>query len=111
MRARLRDPAWQEQALSLPVSERLELAAQARELSAISNQGKDSAIMDVNRDEVLRVIRTSNVQLLIHGHTHRPAIHNISDHNLTATRIDLGDWYETASMLVMDEQGWRTENL
>lgn len=111
MRSKLRDPEWQEQALSLPVSERLELASQARELSVMSNQGKDAAIMDVNPEEVLRVIRHNNVQLLIHGHTHRPAIHSLSNQDLSATRIDLGDWYETASMLIVDKQGWHTEHL
>ncbi|MDT8385911.1 MAG: UDP-2,3-diacylglucosamine diphosphatase [Thiogranum sp.] len=111
LRSRLRDPAWQQQALALPVSDRLELASEARELSTLSNRNKTAAIMDVNPEEVLRVMRQYNVDLLIHGHTHRHAIHTLTDQNRSATRIDLGDWFETASVLVVDEHGWRTERL
>ena len=111
MRKKLRDPQWQKQALSLPVKERLELAVEARELSLLSNQGKDQSIMDVNPDEVLRVIREYSVRLLIHGHTHRPAIHQINVQGISATRIDLGDWYESASALMVDAGGWRMEKL
>jgi len=111
LRIRLRDPAWQQQALALPVSDRLELASEARELSTLSNQSKDAAIMDVNTEEVLRVMRQYDVNLLIHGHTHRQAIHTLTEQGFSATRIDLGDWFQTASVLVVDERGWRTETL
>jgi len=107
MRARLRDPHWQHQVLALPAAERQELAQHARELSALSKRGKDEYIMDVNQDEVLRVISEQRVDLLIHGHTHRPAVHRLRVGNRDVTRIDLGDWYTAGSALVVDPDGWR----
>ena len=53
--------------------------------------------MDVSESEVIKMIRESSVNLLIHGHTHRPNSHNIDVENHTAKRIVLGDW---------DEYGW-----
>ena len=111
VRARVRDPAWQQQARALPVDKRLELAAQARALSAQSKQGKDEYIMDVNQDEVLRVIEQQQVDLLIHGHTHRPGSHTLEIGDREVTRVVLGDWYNTGSVLVADTRGQRLEKL
>jgi UDP-2,3-diacylglucosamine hydrolase len=47
------------------------------------------------------------VRHLIHGHTHRPAIHNFHLNDSEATRIVLGDWYEQDSVLIWDEAGYR----
>jgi UDP-2,3-diacylglucosamine hydrolase len=106
-RRRLRDPHWQGSVLALPLAERQELARPARELSMLSNQGKDEHIMDVNQDEVLRIIREQGVDLLIHGHTHRPAVHRLQVDDREATRIDLGDWYTAGSALLVAPDGWR----
>ena len=99
MRTRLRDPEWQRQALGLPLEERLQLAQQARELSLLANQGKEAYIMDVNQDEVRRVFEKHAVQLMIHGHTHRPAIHTFEHAGHSCTRAVLGDWYQQGSAL------------
>jgi UDP-2,3-diacylglucosamine hydrolase len=107
MRQRLRDPHWQRQVLALPVAARRELATRARELSTFSNQNKDDHIMDVNQDEVLRTIRARCVDLLIHGHTHRPAAHRLQLGERQVTRIDLGNWYSAGRALVVDAAGWR----
>jgi len=111
VRARVRDPAWQQQARALPVDKRLEIAAQARALSARSKQGKEEYIMDVNQDEVLRVIEKNQVDLLIHGHTHRPGNHTLTNGAHEITRIVLGDWYSAGSVLIADENGQRLEKL
>jgi len=111
IRARVRDPAWQQQARTLAVDKRLEIAAQARELSAQAKQGKQETIMDVNQDEVLRVIEENQVELLIHGHTHRPGSHTLNAGKRKVTRIVLGDWYTTGSVLVADARGRRLETL
>jgi len=111
IRARVRDPAWQQQARTLAVDKRLEIAAQARELSAQAKQGKQETIMDVNQDEVLRVIEEHQVDLLIHGHTHRPGSHSLDAGKRKVTRIVLGDWYTTGSVLVADARGRRLETL
>jgi UDP-2,3-diacylglucosamine hydrolase len=99
LRRRLRDPDWQRQALALPLEERLALAEQARELSVLAGQDKDAAIMDVNPDEVLRVFARYDVDLLIHGHTHRPGIHRLRQGDRDLERVVLGDWYEQGSVL------------
>ena len=111
VRTRVRDPAWQQQARALPVDKRLEIAAQARALSAQSKQGKDEYIMDVNQDEVLRVIEQQQVDLLIHGHTHRPGSHTLEIGDREVTRVVLGDWYNAGSVLVADTWGQRLEKL
>ncbi|HVK98989.1 MAG TPA: hypothetical protein VM553_04220, partial [Dongiaceae bacterium] len=54
-------------------------------------------IMDVTQDEVVATLRNLNVELLIHGHTHRPAVHDLVVDGKPAQRIVLGDWYK---------QGW-----
>jgi UDP-2,3-diacylglucosamine hydrolase len=105
MRQRLRDPAWQAQALALPLTERLELAQQARELSALSNRGKDEIIMDVNPDAVLRAFATYDVGLLIHGHTHRPGLHRIPHADRELRRFVLGDWYRHGNVLSASPDG------
>jgi UDP-2,3-diacylglucosamine hydrolase len=102
LRARLRDPQWQRQALSLPLEERLSLAEQARDLSALAVRGKDETIMDVNADAVLDVFTSRDVSLLIHGHTHRPGIHRLQHRGRQLERIVLGAWYEQGSVLSAD---------
>jgi UDP-2,3-diacylglucosamine hydrolase len=105
LRRQLRDPEWQAQALALPLHERLELAQQARDLSMMSNRGKDENIMDVNPDEVLRMFATHDVGLLIHGHTHRPGLHRIRHNGRALRRFVLGDWYEHGSVLSANSDG------
>ena len=111
LRSKVRDPDWQQQAGRLPVDERLALAQQARELSTLSKQGKEEYIMDVNQEEVRRVAEQHRVSLIIHGHTHRPGTHTFHADNSKVTRIVLGDWYQTGSVLVVDKQGWAFETL
>jgi UDP-2,3-diacylglucosamine hydrolase len=103
LRARVRDPEWQRGALALPLGERLELAAQARELSALSNDTKGDEIMDVNHQEVLRMFVSHDVSLLIHGHTHRPGVHQLAYAGRELRRIVLGAWYEQGSVLHAEE--------
>ena len=91
-RAMVRDPRWQEQFLSKPIPERLQLAAQARGESMSANQAKSMEIMDVNPDAVAAALRTTDVDLLIHGHTHRPARHVLELDGRRRERWVLPDW-------------------
>jgi UDP-2,3-diacylglucosamine hydrolase len=111
LRARVRDPAWQRQALGLPLEERLELAAQARELSALSIGAKGDDIMDVNQQEVLRMFASHDVNLLIHGHTHRPGIHQFEYAGRQRRRIVLGAWYQQGSVLSVEDGKLELRNL
>jgi UDP-2,3-diacylglucosamine hydrolase len=70
------------------------MARQLRDMSMAKNQGKAEDIMDVTPEEVVREMETHGVQQMIHGHTHRPAIHDLQANGQPATRIVLGDWDE-----------------
>ena len=111
-RAQVRTPAWQAQLLALPLAQRRILAAQLRDSSRQATGQKAADIMDVNPTEVERVMRWHGVSRLIHGHTHRPAIHDWSLDGQPARRAVLGDWREDqGSVLCCDESGWRLEQL
>ena len=102
----LRHPQWQQQFLSQPLATRLAQAQAMREQSRESMQGKDYTILDVNQQAVNTVMQTAGVTRLIHGHTHRPAVHewqNATGNKLQ--RIVLGDWHEGhPSYLFADSQ-------
>jgi UDP-2,3-diacylglucosamine hydrolase len=111
-RAQVRHPAWQAQILALPLAQRRALAGQLRETSRQAAQQKAADITDVNPVEVERVMRAQGVQHLIHGHTHRPAIHEWLLDGQPARRAVLGDWQEQqGSVLCCDADGWRLEPL
>ncbi|HXH04096.1 MAG TPA: UDP-2,3-diacylglucosamine diphosphatase [Candidatus Competibacteraceae bacterium] len=99
-RAQARSSAWQTQVLALPLPQRRAMARQLREFSQAANQQKAEYIMDVNATAVAAALRHHDVSRLIHGHTHRPAIHDLSLDGRPAQRIVLGDWYEQGSVLV-----------
>lgn len=87
-RAQVRDARWQQQFLEKSLSERHAIADAMRAGSRDAQQQKAQYITDVNNDEVMRTMAEQDVDLLIHGHTHRPDIH----HHEQKTRIVLGDW-------------------
>jgi UDP-2,3-diacylglucosamine hydrolase len=68
-------------------------------------------IMDVSEEAVAAAMRACGTRLLVHGHTHRPAIHELTLDGATAHRIVLGAWYEQGSCLVWDRAGYRLEDL
>lgn len=104
-RDRVRHPGWQQALLSKPLEERRHLAQAMRASSREQTSGKAESIMDVNADAVDRVMTEHHVQRLIHGHTHRPAIHDLEVAGHAAQRIVLGDWYEQGSVLVCSPAG------
>lgn len=91
-RAQARDPQWQAQVLSMPIQERIALARQLREQSGEANSNKAEDIMDVTPREVVEAMAAHGVTTLIHGHTHRPAVHDLEVDGQPARRIVLGDW-------------------
>lgn len=91
-RTMVRNPAWQQQVLSLPLPQRRRMAEDLRQKSKSMNAMKAEDIMDVTAEEVVRVMADAGVQTLIHGHTHRPAKHSLVVNNKDATRWVLGDW-------------------
>lgn len=111
LRATLRKPQWQREFLGKPLAERRKIAAELRELSATEIAAKSYEIMDVNQATVERTMREHGVSLLLHGHTHRPAIHRFALDGAPAARIVLGAWHEQASIVRWDESGYRLDTL
>ena len=91
-RANMRNPQWQQMILQRPLEDRQQMARQLREISMAKNQGKEEFIMDVTPEEVVKDMEAHGVQHMIHGHTHRPAVHELIANGLPAKRIVLGDW-------------------
>lgn len=102
-RQMVRNPQWQQQILDKSLGERIQIAKKLREQSRQSTSEKEEYIMDVNQDETDRTFIENHVDLLIHGHTHRPAIHKKTVNGIETTRIVLGDWYKTGSYLKIND--------
>jgi UDP-2,3-diacylglucosamine hydrolase len=85
--------------LHLPVRYRQRISDKIKQKSREKKQYKSAVIMDVNQLEVSRIMEQFNVQYMIHGHTHRPAIHTFTLANKPAYRIVLGDWEDKISVL------------
>lgn len=111
VRKMTRDPDWQASMLAKPLKERLRIAEEARRQSLEQTLNLSMNIMDVNEDEVRRVITEHGVDVLLHGHTHRPGIHTIDLGNRRAKRIVLGDWYTQGSVLRWDLRGPKLEEM
>jgi len=105
-RRQARDPAWQAAILELPVEERLKLAREARDASVRHTGSTAMEIMDVNEQAVRAAFETHGVTHMIHGHTHRPAVHrHVLADGSQVERIVLADWYGAASYLEVSPAG------
>ena len=109
-RSQVRDPVWQQQFLSQPLAARQAFADRARGESRKRQAGLIEAntleaITDVTPATVVETMARYGVTRLIHGHTHRPAIHALDIDGRRAQRIVLGDWYAQGSVLRVDADG------
>lgn len=102
-----RDPDNQREFLNLPLEQRIERVAAMRGQSREAVRLKPEDIMDVTPDAVVDAMREHDVRHFIHGHTHRPAVHDLEVAGESAVRIVLGDWYEQDSLLIWSEGGYR----
>jgi UDP-2,3-diacylglucosamine hydrolase len=105
LRATVRDAAWQRQFLALSIEARRALAGAARAGSQAHTAAMENTITDVNSDSVAAALRAAGTATLLHGHTHRPAIHALEVDGKPRTRIVLGDWYHQGSVLRWDHDG------
>jgi UDP-2,3-diacylglucosamine hydrolase len=92
MRTTVRDPTWQRDILGQPRAQRLELARQLRNQSKSATREKPSEIVDVSANTVADRLRRHRVARLIHGHTHRPASHQLVVDGERAQRTVIPDW-------------------
>ncbi|HEY2344416.1 MAG TPA: UDP-2,3-diacylglucosamine diphosphatase [Xanthomonadaceae bacterium] len=129
-RRQSREPAWQEQMLAQPLPVRIALAQKARAASiehqravrpdaaadadvhgrtSVAGAGRAGAtedITDVSQATVEATFARYGIATMIHGHTHRPAIHRFEVGGMSRRRIVLGDWYEQGSVLRADADGF-----
>lgn len=103
----VRDPEWQRQFLAQPLPQRLALANSLRERSEHAKAGKKPQIMDVNPASVEAMLKSHALKRIIHGHTHRPARHELQVDGRICERWVLPDWYETGGYLTCDAAGCR----
>jgi UDP-2,3-diacylglucosamine hydrolase len=99
LRSLVRDPAWQRRFLALPRVQRELLADEARAGSRRHTSRTVPTIMDVNAVAVTSAFRSTGVQRMIHGHTHRPGVHELTVDGVPAQRLVLGAWHEQGSYL------------
>ncbi len=110
-RVRVRSAQWKRNALSKPLLVRQLYARWYRFKSGLDKRGKTLEIMDANSDTVIEVMRRFGVKTLVHGHTHRPAIHELTVDSAAATRRVLAEWHGDGSALCWNPQsGWSAEH-
>ncbi len=104
-RAKVHNPWIQTLFLALPLFIRSRIAAKMRAGSKAANSSKSMTIMDVNPQAVASVMAKHQVQWLIHGHTHRPYMHDLTVNDKPAHRVVLGAWHTEGSMIKVTPDG------
>jgi UDP-2,3-diacylglucosamine hydrolase len=117
-RAQTRDPAFQAQFLAQPLAARIAFAQKARDASQSrqsemkqGDRAQFETVTDVAPAEVDATFVRFGVDTMIHGHTHRPAVHSLMAGDQARTRIVLGDWYEQGSVLRVTPEGMSLQAL
>lgn len=117
-RAQTRDPAFQAQFLAQPLAARIAFAQKARDASQSrqsemkqGDRAQFETVTDVAPAEVDATFIRFGVDTMIHGHTHRPAVHSLMAGGQARTRIVLGDWYEQGSVLRVTPDGMSLQAL
>lgn len=111
LRRIVRNPWVQRLFARFSIGWRQKIAERIREGSKAHTYRASKTIMDVNAQAVASIFRTTGVRVMVHGHTHRPAVHSLSVDGRTVTRIVLGDWYTQGSVLRWDERGYELTRL
>jgi len=110
-RKMVHDAEWQQEFLAKDFAERETIVRSYREISIAETAKKSPEIMDVNQQAVEQALRQGGVTQMIHGHTHRPAIHDFTLDDKKCRRIVLGDWYDQGSVLICEESGYELKGL
>jgi UDP-2,3-diacylglucosamine hydrolase len=111
LRAIVRTPRWKQRFLALPLAVRERLADQARAGSRTHVARTVPYVMDVNPSAVEATFRATGVRTMIHGHTHRPAVHELTIDGRSVVRIVLGAWYEQGSYAVAEDGRFQLREL
>jgi len=100
-RAQVRQQVWQQEFLAKPLNDRRTFAQEAHQESQKATATKNNSIMDVNEQAVLNLLNQFQENMVLHGHTHRPAVHELAfsspiNGQIKGQRIVLGDWNNKA---------------
>lgn len=106
-REEVRAPDWRQAFMALPLDRRKARIEALRRESEAQKRSKPLDILDVNPDAVVQTLTFHRCTRLIHGHTHRPALHQFKIGGRACERWVLPDWYETGGYLACDENGCR----
>ncbi|MBV1908122.1 MAG: UDP-2,3-diacylglucosamine diphosphatase [Kangiellaceae bacterium] len=107
-RQMVRNKEWQQGFLSQPIAQRVKIAAELRDKSKQAQTEKSEEIMDVNDDAVIALFNQFDIDWLIHGHTHRQAVHQLELQGKQKKRIVLSDWGEKGFYLSFSENELET---
>jgi len=107
-RRMVRNPAWQKMVLLLPLPIRRMIAQRMRRKSENRKGMTRMALMDVNQQAVASLLREHAARCLVHGHTHRPAHHQLVVDGQTCDRWVLSDWHDKATWLELGPDGCAT---
>lgn len=110
VRKMLRRPEFQQDLLSKSLEERAVIARGARDDSRVHTRETAMDIMDVTQRDVISTMNQYGVTTLIHGHTHRPDIHDVDLGDRKGKRIVLGDWDRKGWYLRFDSKGYSLES-
>lgn len=105
-RAKVNQPWLQWLFNRLPMAVKTPIVKKVQSDARDTKKGKALSIMDVTQSEVEKVMAAHHVDLMIHGHTHRPNIHTFTTNGQELTRIVLGDWYEQGSILCFEPKNF-----
>lgn len=110
-RERVRTEDWKRNALAKPLFARRLYARWYRFKSGRDKRDKTAEIMDVNTGTVVDTMQRFHVSRLIHGHTHRPAVHDVTLKDQEGQRFVLAEWTDTGAVLVWTPGGYRIEDV
>ena len=105
LRIELRSKVWQNNFLSKTLDERITIANQLRKESVAATSRKNYEIMDISNNTFIEKCKHfSDLDTVIHGHTHRQKIHTYNINNQNLLRIDLGSWHQGLIYLFVDDE-------
>ena len=97
------NPKWQQAVLKTSIEDRINTAMDLRIESEQTKNSKSEEIMDVNQNEIVRVFKKYDLDLMIHGHTHRPYVHQLKVNGKTCRRYVLGEWTNQRSVIYANQ--------
>ena len=94
-----------------PLSLRKKIAGSVRSYTVEATKRKSPEITDVSIKTVIKTMKQYNADVLIHGHTHRQAMHDVNLDGVLGKRIVLGDWYEKDCVLIYENNEFQYERI